>query len=272
MSALDHRLVRPGAVLSFADSGGAGHPLLLLHGAGMDHTMFDAQATALTDAGFRVLLCDLRGHGSSPLDEGVRFSTDAALGDIEALLAECGVPRAVLIGHSLGGNLAQAFAAALPAQVSGIVVLDASWNTGPLSRGERLALRLAAPALASVPSRRLPAIMARASAVSPSAVARTEKMFARMPKRAFLDVWRATASLITPDPRYRSTVPLGLVRGAEDRTGNIASAMPRWAEAEGIDERIVPDAGHIVTWDAPDATTNALREILSEQRFVAAMR
>ncbi|MFJ4252514.1 alpha/beta fold hydrolase [Microbacterium sp. NPDC090003] len=272
MDTLDRRLARPGAVIAFADGGGDGRPVLLVHGAGMDHTMFDAQAEALTAAGLRVLRSDLRGHGASALDEGVRFSAREALGDITALLAECRIARAVIVGHSLGGNLAQAYAAAQPARVSGVVVMDASWNAGPLSHAERFALRLAAPTLALVPSRRLPGIMARASAVTAGAIARTEEMFARTPKSVFLDVWRATASLIAPEPGYRSPVPLGLIRGAEDRTGNIAAAMPRWAEAEGVDERVVPDAGHILTWDAPDETSTALLEILAEESFVTAMR
>lgn len=272
MTTLDRLLVRPGAVLAFADSGGSGPPVLFVHGAGMDHTMFAAQAQALTGAGFRVLRVDLRGHGASSLDEGTRFSARAALDDIEAVLVECQVDRAILVGHSLGGNLVQAFTAAHPARVTGAVVLDASWNNGPLSRMEGVALRLAAPLLALVPSSRLPGIMARASAVTASAIARTEAVFSRMPKGTFLDVWRATASLIAPDARYRSPVPLALIRGAEDRTGNIASAMPRWAADEGIDERVIARAGHIVTWDAPDETSAALLDILAEERFRAAMR
>lgn len=269
---LDRRLVRPGAVLAFADSGGAGHPVLLTHGAGMDHSMFDVQADALIDSGYRVLRWDLRGHGASRLDDGVRFSAEAALADMAALLAECMLARVILVGHSLGGNLAQAFAAARSSQVSGVVVMDASWNTGPLSRGERIALHLAAPALALVPARRLAGIMARASAESACAVVRTEAVFARMSKREFLDVWRATASLIAPDPAYRSDAPLGLIRGAEDRTGNIASAMPRWARAEGVGERVIAGAGHIVTWDAPDEASAALLAVLAEESFVAATR
>jgi pimeloyl-ACP methyl ester carboxylesterase len=57
-------------------------------------------------------------------------------------------------------------------------------------------------------------------------------------------------------------VPLLLMRGALDRTGNIATAMPRWAEAEGIDEVVVVDAGHLVNVDAPDAVNAVLLDFL----------
>ncbi|MFK4729089.1 alpha/beta hydrolase [Agromyces mediolanus] len=264
-------LVRPGAELGYelaegeagADAAGtAPVSVVLTHGAGMDRTMYDAQFAALATAGHRTVRWDLRGHGGSRLDAGTRFTAADALDDLAALIDALGLDRPALVGHSLGGNLVQAFARAHPERVAGLVVLDSTWNAGPLSAGERLALRLAAPMLALVPAGRLPGLMARASAVTPEAIARTEAMFARMPKAVFLDVWRATVSLVAPEPGFRSPVPLALVRGAEDRTGNIATAMPRWAAAEGVAEHVVPDAGHIVTLDAPDAVSALLREVV----------
>jgi len=262
---LDRRLTRPGADIAYTVAG-QGLPVVLTHGAGMDHRMFDDQARALVDAGRRVILWDLRGHGDSSLVDR-RFTAADAVDDLSALLSAADARGAVLVGHSLGGNLSQELVRVDPAAVSGLVVMDAGWNAGPLSGLERLALSLAAPSLALIPARTLPALMARASAVSEEAVIRTTETFARMPKHVFLDVWRATLSLISPDPGYRTPVPLALVRGAQDRTGNIASAMPRWAAAEGIAEQVIADAGHIVTWDAPAAASEALLRILDEPRF-----
>jgi len=261
MVSLDRRLVRPGATLAWSDSEGPGPVVVLVHGAGMDHRMFDDQAEGLHDAGYRVLLCDLRGHGSSSL--GRRFAAADALDDLIALLDAAEVSSAVLVGHSLGGNLVQELARRHPDRVTGLVVMDATWNTGPLTRLERLALRAAAPALRAIPAAALPRLMARASAVSPEAVALTQATFERMPKPTFVDVWRATVSFVHPEPAHRTPVPLALIRGARDRTGNIATAMPRWARAEGVHERVVPDAGHIVTWDAPGASTRALLDALT---------
>lgn len=256
------RLDRPGARIAFEDTGGDGTVVVLTHGAGMSRAMFAPQVEALRRAGYRVLSWDLRGHGESPLMPGAQFRARDALEDLAALLHEGRVERAVLVGHSLGGNLSQAFARIHAERVRGLIVMDSTWNAGPVSALERIALRLAAPALACIPSRMLPGLMARASAVDPSVVARAETAFARMSKRDFLHVWRATVSLVDPDPGFRSPVPLALLRGERDGTGNIAQAMPRWAEAEGIEEHVIPGAGHIVTWDAPEATSEALLGIL----------
>lgn len=262
MMKIGGRIDLSSAVIAYGDSGADGVPVVLTHGAGLDHSMFDAQASSLVDDGFRVIVWDMRGHGESTLADGTRFAARDALDDLDALLVKCRVKQAILVGHSLGGNLVQAFAREHPDRVRGIIIIDSTWNAGPLSRVERFALRLAAPALALVPARRLPSLMARASAVTPEAVARTEALFARIPKSRFLDVWKATVSFVDPDPQNRADVPLALIRGAEDRTGNIATAMPRWAAFESIAEHIIPGAGHIVTWDAPAQTTHALREIL----------
>src|SRR5690606_11972663 len=248
MVTLDRRLVRPNAVIAFSDSGAPGMPAVLTHGAGLDHTMFDSLAAGLIRNGFRIITWDLRGHGESTLAPGARVAARAALADLGALLDECEVRAAVLVGHALGGNLVQAFARDHPTRVRGAIVLDATWNAGPLSRLERAALTLAAPILTLIPARWLPLLMARASASTPTAVARTEELFARMPKARFVDVWRATTAFVTPPPRpHRLGVPLALLRGEKDDTGNIATAMPRWAAAEGIDEYVIPNAGHVVT-------------------------
>ncbi|MFC3452891.1 alpha/beta fold hydrolase [Amycolatopsis speibonae] len=259
---LDRELAREGAVLRYGDLAGERRPVVFTHGAGMDHRMFDAQAAALHQAGHRVVSWDQRGHGGSELAPGARFTAATTLGDLIALLDHLGLDRPILVGHSLGGNLSQALVRELPGRASGLIVVDSTWNTGPLTAAERFFLKLAAPSLAIVPASRLPGLMAKASAVTPQGIAGAEAVFARMPKRVFLDVWRATVSFVDPDPEYRTPVPLGLIRGGGDGTGNIATAMPRWAKVEGVTEHVVPGAGHVVTLDAPDAATRAVRDII----------
>nr|WP_174720154.1 alpha/beta hydrolase [Cryobacterium sp. TMT2-15-1] len=84
-----------------------------------------------------------------------------------------------------------------------------------------------------------------------------------MTKKQFIEVWKATVMFVDPDPSYRTSIPLCLIRGAHDKTGNIATAMPRWADTVGATEHVVPGAGHLVTQDAPDAVTAIMQAFLA---------
>lgn len=94
--------------------------LLLLHGIGADHGMWQAQLQPYVDAGFHLLILDLFGHGqSSPLPSGQLFHWHH---QINWLLAHRAVKTCTLIGVSMGGVIAQSFVVAYP-QVAKILVL-----------------------------------------------------------------------------------------------------------------------------------------------------
>lgn len=106
MVTLPLRLEREGCALAYSDSGGDGRAVLFLHGAGADSVMFEHQASALVRSGHRVVLWELRAHGRSrPNDAPI--TANLLMQDAEALLAALELDRPVLVGHSLGGNIAQ---------------------------------------------------------------------------------------------------------------------------------------------------------------------
>jgi 3-oxoadipate enol-lactonase len=250
-----------GCALRYADDGGNGAPVLLLHGAGADHVMFSAQWEALATAGFRPVVLDLRGHGVSR-PTAVSLSADRFTEDVEALITHLGLHQPALVGHSLGGNLAQRLVQRAPYRYSALAVIDSAWNSGPLTAVERFSLRATAPLLGLVPARRLPRLMADASAVTGAARTDLVRAFSNLSRSEFLAVWQATTEFVVPEPGYRTPIPLLLMRGEKDRTGNIAAAMPLWADAEGVRELVVPGAGHVVTQDAPQAVSDALLAFL----------
>jgi len=251
-----------GCLLRYADSGGEGTPIVLTHGAGADHHMFDAQYDSLAILGHRVVVWDMRGHGTSrPNSES--FTGERVRRDLIALIEHLRLFKPVLAGLSLGGNLSQAVVRQSPESYRALIVMDATWNTGPLTATERFLLKLAAPLLSLVPESRLPLLMARASAVTSAAREDAIRAFAQMSKPQFIEVWKATVGFVTPDPSYRTPLPLCLIRGSADKTGNIATAMPRWAAVEGVTEHVIPDAGHLVSQDAPAAVTAIIDRFVS---------
>jgi pimeloyl-ACP methyl ester carboxylesterase len=105
--------------------------IVLLHGAGFDHTTWALHSRWFAHHGFGVLAPDLPGHGRSA---GAPLATIADMADwTAALLDASGVAKARLIGHSMGSLIALETAARHPAKVSGLSLIGtaATMTVGP---------------------------------------------------------------------------------------------------------------------------------------------
>jgi 3-oxoadipate enol-lactonase len=115
-----------GTTIAYAQSG-QGAPLLLLHGAEADHSMFDGFAPLLATH-FSVIACDQRDSGGTrnpPTPYGLGELAD----DAAALIAALGYERAHVFGTSLGGAIAQVLAARHPGRVDRLV-LSSTFRVG----------------------------------------------------------------------------------------------------------------------------------------------
>jgi pimeloyl-ACP methyl ester carboxylesterase len=110
----------------FAGTGGREHEagiptVVLVHGAGMDHSVFALQARALAHHGRNVLALDLPGHGRS---DGPALDSIAAMAEwVLRAAAACGVERMRLAGHSMGALAALEAAALGGARVEALALL-----------------------------------------------------------------------------------------------------------------------------------------------------
>jgi pimeloyl-ACP methyl ester carboxylesterase len=105
--------------------------LVLLHGAGFDHTTWALHSRWFAHHGFGVLAPDLPGHGRS---SGAPLATIAEMADWTAALIEAaGATKARLVGHSMGSLIALETAARHPARVSGLSLIGtaATMTVGP---------------------------------------------------------------------------------------------------------------------------------------------
>jgi pimeloyl-ACP methyl ester carboxylesterase len=100
---------------------GEGPAVLLLHAGVADLRMWVDVADRLAES-HRVVACDLRGFGGTPLEPG-RFSN---AGDLLALLDELGIERTAVVGASFGGKVALELALVAPDRVSALVLMDAA--------------------------------------------------------------------------------------------------------------------------------------------------
>ena len=116
--------LRSGVRLPVAESGDAsGIPVVLLHGITDSWCSFDGVMRHLPH-GIRALVPTLRGHGDADRPGSGYRPTDFAA-DLRDLLDTLGIPRAVVVGHSMGATVAQRFAIEHPARLRGLVLIGA---------------------------------------------------------------------------------------------------------------------------------------------------
>ena len=111
----------------FYEEMGSGEPLILLHGNGEDHTIFDNVAKHFAKQ-YHVIAIDTRGHGKSPLGDEP-FSLYQFAEDLNDFMDEHNIEKANILGFSDGGNVALIFASKYPEKVIKLIANGA--NTRP---------------------------------------------------------------------------------------------------------------------------------------------
>ena len=111
----------------FYEEMGSGEPLILLHGNGEDHTIFDNVAKHFAKQ-YHVIAIDTRGHGKSPLGDEP-FSLYQFAEDLNEFMNEQKIEKANILGFSDGGNVALIFASEYPEKVIKLIANGA--NTKP---------------------------------------------------------------------------------------------------------------------------------------------
>lgn len=114
---------------------GQGTPLIMLHGNGETHEIFDRLA-GLMSRHYRVILMDSRGHGASHLKEDARsqeLTTSGMAEDVVQVMDVLHVPKAVILGFSDGANVALETASRYPGKVMAVVAVSGNalpWGMG----------------------------------------------------------------------------------------------------------------------------------------------
>ena len=264
-------------LLEWSDQGVA---LLLLHGFGNDAHIWDDFAPAVAPY-YRTLALDHRGHGDSAWDPEHRYDLETMVRDVEAVTEALETRRVVLIGHSLGGRIATFFAAAHPARMAGLVLvdigpeLDARGVTrirmetassidpsfGAVDEYARLLslhypaatpaaiLRMARHGLRQRADGRL---VLKMDPILRGGLARSEtpEQAAQRERRAIADPWEALARISCPTLVVRGAASDVFAPDTADRM--VDEVLQKGALA------VVPQAGHSVMTDNPDGFREAV--------------
>ena len=124
--------------LIIRELGGAGAPLVVLHGLLGSSRNWQSAGVALAERGYRVLAPDLRNHGSSPWGDDCSYAALAS--DVIAMLDGLSLGPVHLVGHSMGGKAAMRLVMDRPDLVARLTVVDIA----PRAYSDRVRVEFAA--------------------------------------------------------------------------------------------------------------------------------
>ncbi|WP_049997555.1 alpha/beta fold hydrolase [Halococcus sediminicola] len=131
--------VRTNGIRTYYEEYGEGPPIVFLHGATSDHRLWAEQATPLA-SDYRVITYDMRGHGRTGGSERASYTIGLFSDDLSALIEALDLDRPVLCGLSMGGMVAQMYAAESPETIAALCTLGT--RTPEILRGEWVERRL----------------------------------------------------------------------------------------------------------------------------------
>jgi pimeloyl-ACP methyl ester carboxylesterase len=238
--------------------------VVFMHGAGIDHRVWAPQVAAFS-VGYRVLTMDLRGHGlSRPAGD---FAFARLVDDSFALLDAVGAERVILIGLSMGGNVAQEMVFRKPDRFAALVCVDCTCNTlTPWWDRATLPIyqALIGPALRAYPRRQLLEGIAKRTSLTPEGRRYVFEASDQLTNTETAQVMKALLAALHHEPGYRVMIPELLVCGSDDKLGNIRQVMPAWrARDPNSDLVVLPNAGHVSNLDNPEAFNSRVLDWLS---------
>lgn len=280
--------IQAGEVRIRASVGGAGPPVLLLHGHPQTHATWQATAPILAER-FRVVALDLRGYGDSDKPEGgerhINYSKRAMASDAVAVMRHLGHEAFALIGHDRGGRVAHRLALDHPEVVTHLAVFDIAPTATMYARTDKdFASRyfwwffLIQPA--PLPERLIAAdpeffLRTHVDGQSKTLGSPSPELFDEYlrvynnpaTRHAICEDYRAAATIDlehdAADADKRIEVPLLALWGARGTVGQTYDVLATWREKALDVQGHALDCGHTLQEERPDLVLAALANFLT---------
>lgn len=237
--------------------------VLFFHGAGVDHEMFENQFAAI-DNTYNIIAWDARGHGLSKLETGIKFHFKDMISDCIKLYDIYSIDKAVLIGQSMGGNLAQEIAYYYPELVDKLVLIDCSRNTAKLTAAEKSLLKCSRFLFNCYPWKLLVKQSANSSANNDIVRKYIQGCFEKMDKDTFIDIMMELTGCLHEDLKFRFKQPALLLCGSDDKLGNIKKVAEPWVkEDSNCTLYMIDNAGHNSNQDNPEMVNRLIHNFLN---------
>lgn len=249
---------------------GQGSPVVLVHGVGLDHSMWRAQIAALARHR-QVVAYDMLGHGRSAKPAGQRQLDDFAE-QLTRLLEHLVLGPISLIGFSMGGAVAQNFAVQHPNRLRRLVLMNTVFRR---TNRQRVAVLARLAQVKEAGSANIDAAIARWFAPEfqtrrPDVIAHVRTLFTNNDPAAYFEAYRvfATADAELWDAPRTITCPTLVMTGefdvnsTPDMTHALAAAIPN---AKAI---VIPRQRHMMPMEDPESVNAALLDFLVSKAIV----
>lgn len=249
---------------------GCGRPVVLIHGVGLDQHMWAQQVACLSQY-YQVITYDMLGHGRSPpppSDASLKTYAD----QLHALLAALHIKRALVIGFSMGGLVARAFALHYPAAAAGLAILNSVYERTPqqqaavVARAHQVALDGPAANVEAALQRWFSDEYRRTHAAQLAALRQT---LLNNDKFGYLTSYR----LFAREDRYLSDqlgsirVPVLVATGEYDSGSTPAMSKALAGKIPGARVAIVPGQKHMMVLEAREQVNALLLAFLQDAFF-----
>lgn len=255
-----------GVSIAYRDRG-RGAAVVFVHGHPFDQSMWDAQVEALSWK-YRVITLDLRGYGASEVPEADATTLETMATDVRALLDNLQVRRAVVVGLSMGGQVAMAFAEMFPARLAGLVLAatfaEAETLDGVVAR-RAMAERFEREGSVLPGGEMVPKLLAAASVKrDPALAVKVFTMIAHAPAAGAAAALRGRALRKDYIATLRGvSVPALIVVGTEDRFSPLERALRMQEVIPGARLEVFEGVGHLLNLEDADRFNAVLHAFLS---------
>jgi 3-oxoadipate enol-lactonase len=259
----------PGAMLSITHrpSPQAGAPrLALIHSLALDRSVWDGVVGRL-EGEVEILTYDCRGHGQSPRSAGP-YSADLFARDLAGIFDRIGWDTAAVAGCSMGGNVAQAFAAAFPRRTTALGLVDTTAWYGadaPAKFKERADTAKAKGMRGMIDFQLTRWFSDDFRESHPDVLKQTTDIFVATD----LDCYAASCELLgNVDSRAALgalTMPVAVVVGEDDYATPVAMARQLHEAIPHSTLAVLPGARHLTPIECPDRIASELRGLLARR-------
>lgn len=250
----------------FFEQTGNGKPCVLLHAFPLSGKMWKPQIETLVEAGFNVIMPDLRGFGENHNFADINSIEDMAK-DIAELLDNLDIEKAVFGGLSMGGYVLFNFFRLFPEKVSALIFCDTNYAAD--SEEKRLARfdlieKIEKDGSKALIENMLPNLICEFTKQNnPNLVNDLEKTFSEVEPQAAIAALRGMAERLDHfEMLGKIKVPTALIFGEDDKITNLETAKKMHAEIPNSKLFIIKNAGHYSNLEQPEQFNASLSDFL----------